>query len=881
MGHLILGAALALLPQENLGRLLEQLDDESFDVRADAEARLKALGPKALPGLKRSFHPRAGEIAAAIEWTPFVPLWAEAQDPSLPERLGSPQAYAEVCRLGGQTPWLNIKALKDGSPSLQALVLKGFSAQAHFSAELSAALEAAASIRLKDDEASGLAQALALSAKPGHAPALRRLAAGSDVVARALGRIGLAALGDPEGREGALEELRGRSWAAQAAARAFGRSPHPPAGPLLRGLLARGDSETLVVTLEALAAYPEVDLRQELTGLLSYEHKESWMRDAVLQEVFGLLADRKIDVSGRLWEMIDKGAFQPRMNLRGEHADELLVALGRAILVADDPKTLDRIDELQRPKWEHYYAFLAALSRGEAPPKVAARLEALASGKEKASESLVELAKGYASGRRKPVPSPELPRFSTIPELLGLLEKEANLDALQALFWKVPAVEGLAPSDRERLLALCRKWIRVEGHPLRDLAASALHDAKIEEGTEFLLARAARDPRYLSRCADDPRAQARLVERLRSPREQERVDAAWALARQRHEAAPPAILEMFRRRQYVVSGHSLGHYLMNYPDRDFTEDLLPLLKDEPPPAHVEQILAYLRWRGRKDQAPLMRSYVPHREHMVWKEAVRALQEWRDRESFGVLADAFAAASDDTRLLATMRALAWVDPVRARPLLLGALQDRNADRRAAAYAALGKLAGPEDAPLVLRILQTENSWRRYPLLEAAGRIGCREAKEILLALAEAGDLWASRGLAYLGERSAVPLLIQQGDVQALDYIVHREAYAALSRQADLGPRSGYFEVPFEQARERIRKAFGADLAPSPLLGLPRMDFGEERETLLDWLERNCHANVSGGRFAHLWRNGRIELVPVAEARDSWAAWWKEHAREFAE
>ena len=48
-----------------------------------------------------------------------------------------------------------------------------------------------------------------------------------------------------------------------------------------------------------------------------------------------------------------------------------------------------------------------------------------------------------------------------------------------------------------------------------------------------------------------------------------------------------------------------------------------------------------------------------------------------------------------------------------------------------------------------------------------------------------------------------------------------------------------------------------------------------EDLPEWLEEQC----DGARFSHLWRDGKVHLLPLDEARAYWKRWWVENAKNF--
>lgn len=75
------------------------------------------------------------------------------------------------------------------------------------------------------------------------------------------------------------------------------------------------------------------------------------------------------------------------------------------------------------------------------------------------------------------------------------------------------------------------------------------------------------------------------------------------------------------------------------------------------------------------------------------------------------------------------------------------------------------------------------------------------------------------------------------------------------------------MPFDEAARLFRESFGIDLAMPGRDGPPEWIFAAGQD-LFDCLESNLEGGWLRGRFAHLWRNGRVELVSVEEAREYW-------------
>ncbi len=884
-------------PQDDGARqareLIEKFRSDNVEDRAHAARALSEMGEAALPELRRSAQgtdrevaARCAEIAAAIEWAPYVPLGQAERDPSIVQRLASGDpavagpAYDQIIRHGGLRRFLDAKILRDGLPALKRRVLASIEAYDIGRRPISDALDVLVrwdnvAHSLAEDDVKELAQAIALSVRAEHRPILERLAKRQEGFLPVLGNLGGAALGVPEAHRVALEELRsGVPWRRISAARAFKRAPNREAAPLLRDLLGRGEPGTILAVLDAIQAYPDLDVKADLVNLLS-------MRNAEVQaEALCLIAGRKIDESKNIWELSQKGLFHydidgPGFSSRMPGPESLQGRLAQALLVADDPTILERMQGLKDADPWTFSGFYSVVLQG-VPPRVEERLRAIAEGKEKVSDDLTSLALDYS--KRSSPPTPD--------RALSSLEAGGSLPAMREALSALAYARDLSPDQRERYHAACRRLLNDKNSPLRGRAAIVLHGLKVPEAMEVLLELAAQDKpdsmSYFWALAGEERARPIFRKTLASGSDSMRGAAAHVLSRMKDESVPSAVLDMFRQRQQRSAGHSLGYILMRYPERDFTEDLLAILDETTPREHVGQILVYLHWRGRKDKVEIVRPYVGYDDRGLCGDssshirAIKILGDWGDAASFRLLADRLASPAHDGDVSSLLTSLMQIDPDRAWPHLLGTVSRRDYQWRWAAYYSLLRTASPRHERLVMRLLRSDpyaHAW----LPQVAGRLRYTGADEVLLGIAETGQGDAALGLAYLGEPAAIPVLMEHLDgvygisfLGALDYIVHRDRYPSLLKRSPFGIA---VSVPFEEAKDRIRNAFGAELAHSPRLDPPYFEY-EGEESLLEWLERNCRGHTTDGRFTHLLRNGRIEFVPLDEARIHWRRWWEQ-------
>jgi HEAT repeat protein len=879
-------------------KLIDELRSEKVEVRDEATRRLKELGEAAIPSLRvasREKDPevasRAARIAAWIEWATYVPLWLEEKDPSILLRLASEDptmaaaAYDEVALKGGLRSYLDEKVLHQASPVMKRRVFAGIKPCDEGGRRIGGILEVlagwnTASQPLGEQDVKDLAVAIALSSRAEHRAPLAKLDRHESELLRELATLGKAAIGDPDAQAVALNELKSTDvWRRIAAAHAFKRSPNPQAGPGLLEMLDRVDAPTILAALDALEAYPQLDARASLIKLLDFRQPE------LQSEALRQIALRKIDESKRIWSLYEKGRFTYKEEgpTWGDHwpgEDSLQGRLAQAILVADDASTLDRIIVLESADPATSAAFETVLTQG-APPRIEARLRAIQEEREKASEDLRSLAKNYFSRQRPPRPTPE--------QALAILASETGEEAMGRAFDSLLWAHDLPAELKEKYLAISRTLLTGKSARLRGHAATALHRMKAVEGTDVLLelaeAETEESRKYLWALTGEERARALFRKKLKSEGWETRVAAVYLLSQLKDESVPSVVIEMCRERRTRTAGHALGYALSHYPDRDYTEELLAILNETTPPDQVASILEYLHRRGRKDQIKLVRAYVTYNDRgrcgtsSTHVTAITTLGEWRDRESFELLSTLLDSPAHGGDILYLLTALLRIDPDQGRERMMTFLSNRDYQVRWAAYQALFRTATQRDERLILRLLRTD-SYANLWLPQIAGRLHFAGAAEVLLELVEGGGGDAALGLAYVGERRAVPILMEHLEgvyatsfLGAMDYVVNREHYPMLADRKDLGYLTS---VPFEESKSRIRAAFGIELNNSSSLASPYCDFMGE-ETLLEWLERNCRGKSTEGRFSHVWRNGSIEFVSLDQARTHWKQWWEAQPR----
>jgi len=228
--------------------------------------------------------------------------------------------------------------------------------------------------------------------------------------------------------------------------------------------------------------------------------------------------------------------------------------------------------------------------------------------------------------------------------------------------------------------------------------------------------------------------------------------------------------------------------------------------------------------------------------------------------------------DAAVVLATLAAF---DPVRARPLVL----ERAMRGEHSAWWLLDDVALPEDGELLLRLIRS--TWDgQYHLTATVGRLNVPGAEEVLLQLMHE----SMRGLAYLGSRRAVPLLVDRLDwyapdraAEALDFIVNRDRYPKPTTEGRL-PRSARLGLTPQQGAEVVGKAFSIGISvPAQMKQKYPIWFGGR----VRLLEAVSELTSSTDEWVHLWRNGRCEIVPTDEAVAYWKEWWREHEKEFEE
>lgn len=832
-------ALLLIFAQDDLEALLRDLDDDRIEVRDAAESRLIRIGAPALPALRKSKLPLAGRIAGRIVWEPYLPIWFERKDPEIFARLEDTDpergaaAFFDVSTGSGSTFALDRKALRDGHRETRRQVFR--LVQPEWTYPLGWVEDALNALACWDGpiietDFQAMAKVLARSVQPKHRDALRRLARREEPLFRLLACVGLAVLGDPASQKEMIVELRSReAWRRIGAIGVFLRTPAEDAGPILCELLKSDDWETVDRALMALRSYPRLDLRESLLGLLSYRHENAILQADVQRWTLRLLADRKIDATDRVWALIEDGSVGK------DETAALILAwdLVAALFVPDDPKALDRLQSLPESfastrQWSTAITF-------HSPPRIAARLHAIAEGREKAEPWLQSIAEGYARSHPRDWPSEEA---------LAAAERNGNS-------W---ALESLRRNQDKSLEPLCRRLVADEKHPLRRQAAILLHQRKMEEGTKALLDLAKPDTEDAFNILffyfyGDERSQPLLREKLSSRHAAVRKDALGRLSVLRDEGVPPLVLE----RLETGDASKVG-LLTRYTD-DFTDLLLPHLSEE----SAETILGYLRERGRRDKLDLFRKWAASRNSTAARTAMRALAEWRDKESCPIVESRLRDEID----LETLSCLARMDVDRTRGLLMDLFGSPEHGRRAVACAVFARIADERDRSLVMRILQSDSAGGM--LAATAGRLGC-EGAEALLLDSEGAD--AALGLAYLGTRAAIPRLIGHLDrpacLVALDLIVHRDEYPSIRTRKDLG----FARVSPEDARAKLQEAFGVDFRSETSLQF------DGEEDLVEFLFRTATL-PSGDRPVPL----RRRLVRAEEARRFWTDWWAAHQKEF--
>ncbi len=855
--------------QDDVEALIRSLDDDRVEAREEAARRLLELGDRALPALKGSKNPEARALVLRIEWEPYVPLWLADAQPNLVAQLGSEAdaissaAYDEILRAGAYRPALEWKVIRDGPPGLRRRALLNLQPRDYGVRRAGILLDALLAWDVKAHplstaELQPIAGAVVTSARPDQAGRLRQLA---ERLPGSLGRVGLfglAAIGDPGAKKTAVADLReAADWKLSAAARALARSLDPAAAAVVRELLGRRDTTSILAGLEALAAFPDLDVRGELAALLSHDHP------AVVSGALRHIALRKIDVVKRLWELFETGTAKVTADR------DVALRLGEALLVPDDPAILDRLKELLAKRGPMTPILQAAVQRVP-PPRVEARLRSIAAGKE-GPGVLATVGTVYCRTRLQRPAMPD--------EVLDLLEQIGHRPHFPDLYTALFYVTCPTAKEKERLIRLCRGWLEVKDHPMRVGAAMILHRMRMKDGHDALLAMAREGGADAERCLTLLGATADTLPLLR-----ERLNhahptlALHTLSRVRDEAVIPRVLDLIRKREIPLLGGDggLAGYLKQYPDRDLTDDLLALLNKSTLPAHIVSILSYLRWKGRKDRAALVRPYLTHPYILVQMEAAGALGEWGDRESFDTMAGMLRQGNQDLAH-ALLMALLRIDRERALSHLRQAL---GGPARLQVFVRLyGEISGPTDARLIRRILQTDPSAHHTLPRVAAPAVGAGIA-DALLILAEEGNADAALGLAYLGDRRGVAAIADQLEgslssrhLNALDLLVHADRFPPPARKRTFQPRN----LPFDEAVKQFREAFGIELAMPGRDGPPSWAFAPEQD-FLDCLENGAGGWLRG-RFAHLWRNDRVELVPVEEALAYWKAWWANHAQDY--
>jgi hypothetical protein len=335
-----------------------------------------------------------------------------------------------------------------------------------------------------------------------------------------------------------------------------------------------------------------------------------------------------------------------------------------------------------------------------APPRVRARLRCIADGRVSAEKDLAALAQLICG--------PSLTERG-----LDRLEKEGNAWRVDGGTLDSLLQAQLTKPQRDRLVAWCRRNTdQLE-------AAEALY--RLGEGADALLALDRPDVRHLYPLRGDPRASPLLRQKLKSDDDEVRAKALGLLAEAKDDCVPGVLLDRLRRGE---APPNLAWILLQYPARDFTDELVALLDDRTTDSQIADTLAYVEVRDRRDQVELMRRHLSHASKEVRAAAVSALSEWGDRSSLDAIV-ALWKGPDGGLLRAIMR----LDGDRGRELLRATCyEDTHLAMRV-----LIDMADARDRTLVCRLIRTCGSLWMEDLVRTAHRIGCDA--ELLREIAE--------------------------------------------------------------------------------------------------------------------------------------------------
>jgi hypothetical protein len=811
------------------------------------------------------------------EWKSVVPLGVEDADPGIVGRLGGEDGDAAVAaygtiltaageharldpKAGGRFSALDDQALRHGCPLLKRRALTTLQPRDLGARRADIILDALlawdfekAPLTGHDLEAASLP--ILLSLRGGHADRLKKLTRREPESVRTLAIYGLGVLGDAYGRKRILEDFQSASdWTLLASAGAVSRSPDAAAEPKIRELMASRDRFKIRAAFTALPGFPNLDVRKELAGLVEFDDAEIQAR------TLRTIAARRIDLVENVW----KAAVAGKLKNVGPYCggDPIppfrpFTEVGLALVAADDPTLIDRV--AQSKDLEAMSSLRQAL-RESSTGRIRARLKSIALGKESRPERTPD--DFYYLQET-------LEKSESIDEVLDFVEALGHRKNFSPLHTALYYADPQTQAQKDRIVAMCSGWLGKEGHPLRFAAGLVLHRWGMKEGTEDLLkgSRAGgRDGmRSLNMLGVTPETKPLILDQLNGP---EPYMAMRLLALAGDEAVIPHVLEAFKagKFHFVGGDGGLAGHLKKFKMRDLTDELVEVLKASPHQAHIVSVISYLRWKERKDKAALVRPYLSHPYGLVLEEAAGALADWKDQESFDVMEKMLRGADTD-RLPRLLLALMRLDRSRAMPHFIKFLPGLVRIQALPRFAPVFPLAG--DGPLVRRLLQTE-AWDELDFPRVAGRMFGAEVADALLSLAEDGNVDAATGLVYAGDlRALAAITLHVGPkspvelLNALDLVVNSRTYPPPGRVKSFapGPRPG------EEAARQIKDAFGVEIGFAGLIPPREVTFVAEQD-FLDSLER-----LGAGRYprAHVWRNGRIEYVPLPEARAHWISW----------
>jgi hypothetical protein len=753
---------------------------------------------------------------------------------------------------------LDQKALRDGAPLLKRRVLSTLEQRDLGARRTGIIIDALLKwdfekAPISGDDLEVASVPVVLSLRSEHADRLRALTKREPESIRMLAMYGLAVLGDAYCKKRTLQDFQqAGDWRLLATSFALARSPDAAAEPRLKELLSSGEKFKLRAGFAALSGFPNLDVKKELGELIEFD-------DAAIQTLaLRAIVARSIDLADRVWKVAVEGKLKdtgPQCGFDPIPIYWPFREVGPALMVPDDPSILDRLAE-QKDKRALF--FVPETIRTHPPPRIRARLKALATGK---------VAPGEKSRYEFGFLEETLEKSESVDEVLDFIEALGHRKNYSPLHTALYYADPQTPSQKDRIVAMCRGWLGQEGHPLRFGAGMVLHRWGMKEGTEDLLevarARGREGMRCLSVLGVTPETKPLILEHLKGP---DPFMAIRLLSLAKDEIVIPRVIEAFKAGQmpYVGGDGGLAGPLKQFKMRDLTDDLVGLLDGTPHQAHIVAVISYLRWRERKDKAALVRNYLSHPYVLVLEEAAGALADWKDQESFGVM-EKLLKGSDSDRMPRLLLAMMRLDRDRAWPHFKKYLPflSSNLPRFATVF------PKPGDARIVRRLLQT-NPYAGVYLPRVAGKMFGAEVADALLVLAEDGNIDAATGLAYAGDARGIAAIASQIDdsspvklLNALDLLVNAAKLSPPGRVKSFsaGPQSG------DEGAKQVQEAFGVEVA-FPRMLAPRVVSFEIEQDLLESLER-----LGAGRYprAHITRNGRVEFIPLDEARDRWINW----------